>query len=277
MTGELPSEDRDGASPLDTPGHESLSVSRKGRVRGRSRSRSRSQEERPRALIAALLGCLLCFAATSALVLGSGAGFVDGPVLNQTVAHRADVLDGPMAFVTRVSEIPLLLLSVLVACWLAWRDRSWSPLVLVGGAGLLAVLVSTAAKELTERHRPPARLWAIPEDGFCYPSRHTVIATAVLLILTWMLAARLASRAARAAGWLGAGALCWLVGASRVYLAVHWPTDVLGGLALGAAVALAVVAARALVNAARPTPGAPSGTAAGTAPASGRAAGPGSG
>ncbi len=78
-----------------------------------------------------------------------------------------------------------------------------------------------------------------------------MLATAVLLTLAWVLAERLAGRAARVALWTGAAVLSLLAGICRVALGVHWPTDVLAGLALGTAVPLLVVGAYALCETGR--------------------------
>ncbi|MEU5838937.1 phosphatase PAP2 family protein [Streptomyces diacarni] len=201
---------------------------------------------RPLPLVVGLLAGLVLFAGVTYLALGVGAGFVDRPVLGEVVRHRLAALDGPITVATHASKVPLLAASVLVALWLSWRQASWVPVALVGATGALAVAAATVVKEVTDRSRPPATLWAVQEDGFCYPSRHTVIATAVLLILAYVLTARIASRPARVALWAGAGVLSVLAGLSRLYLGVHWPTDVVAGLVLGASVPLAVVTVYAL-------------------------------
>ncbi|WP_432069413.1 phosphatase PAP2 family protein [Streptomyces sp. AA1529] len=217
-----------------------------------SRERSRRRAVRFLPWSTALLAGLLVFAATSFLVLRADAGFLDRPVLNALVQHRyAAALHGPMTYLTHAAEGPLVIAAVLLALWLSWRDASWRPLVLVGGSAALAVVAATAAKQAAYRARPPARLWEIQESGFGFPSRHTALATAVLLTLAWVLAERLAGRAARVALWTGAAVLSLLAGICRVALGVHWPTDVLAGLALGTAVPLLVVGAYALCETGR--------------------------
>jgi undecaprenyl-diphosphatase len=78
------------------------------------------------------------------------------------------------------------------------------------------------------RPRPPVADWAAPASGYAFPSGHTTTSALAAGLLAWALLRTLRPTRARVAVVL---LTCWAlaVGASRVYLGVHWATDVLGG------------------------------------------------
>ena len=78
----------------------------------------------------------------------------------------------------------------------------------------------------------PAPFFGIPApNSYSYPSGHALFAVCFFGTLAWILAARRASRLARGALWGGAIVIAWLIGYSRIYLGVHYPTDVIAGYA----------------------------------------------
>ncbi len=114
-----------------------------------------------------------------------------------------------------------------------WRGRPrWGTALTVALATASAGVLDKVLKALITRPRPLAPLY--PEPGYAYPSGHVMLAMAFFGMSAWLV---LRSGAAR--GWkvlsLAGGALAVvLVSVSRVYLGVHWPSDVLGGFAAGA-------------------------------------------
>ncbi|HVH40819.1 MAG TPA: phosphatase PAP2 family protein, partial [Labilithrix sp.] len=68
-----------------------------------------------------------------------------------------------------------------------------------------------------------------------FPSGHAMASASLYLTLAFVASRSRRLRAWRSSLLAGAGTLATMVGATRVYLGVHWPTDVLGGLALGTA------------------------------------------
>lgn len=111
-----------------------------------------------------------------------------------------------------------------------YRSAIYLVVAVVGG-----VVVSSLLKGYFERPRPDLVAHGSHVYTASFPSGHSMMSTAVFLTLAALLARFHSSPAVRAY-LLGTGALlALLVGASRVYLGVHWPTDVLAGWTAGTA------------------------------------------
>uniref|UniRef100_A0AAU2JJ77 Phosphatase PAP2 family protein n=1 Tax=Streptomyces sp. NBC_00049 TaxID=2903617 RepID=A0AAU2JJ77_9ACTN len=136
-----------------------------------------------------------------------------------------------------------------VACvglwWRGDRDRA----LRVALAAVAASVVQQGLKALVGRERP---VWPDPVDSApyaAYPSGHAMTATVVCGLLLWLLPTS-APRWAVGTAWAAAVVSALGVGFTRVYLGVHWPSDVLAGWLLGVAL-LALVTAVPLPRSAR--------------------------
>jgi len=113
------------------------------------------------------------------------------------------------------------------------RARSWRPFLFLGSAAGGAGLLDFIAKVVIGRPRPPA-VWMVgPVTGFSFPSGHAAEA-AVYGMLAYLVARTCPTCRTKLLAWTIAAAASFAIGVSRVYLGVHWPTDVMGGWALAA-------------------------------------------
>ena len=138
--------------------------------------------------------------------------------------------------------LPYLPIGIVVFVALSKR---WGDGLLLAAAGILPPLLNMGLKELAARPRPGAALALVEETGYAFPSSHAVFAAAFYGGLIYLLGQWGAFPQRPALRWAIQGALAVFilaVGASRVYLGVHWPSDVIGGFLFGA-LCLAVLAA----------------------------------
>jgi len=189
---------------------------------------------RPR--VAWLLGGLGVF-----ILIGWGAGALwtsvvgagDLHAVEEVVAQRSPALNSVIRVVTWAGSVWLLIPLALVCCVLMLRRglgrEAAAVAVSLGGAMLISALV----KLLVSRPRPPVEhLQAV--TGPSFPSGHATQASAFWLSLVFaMRAAGARPRLVRLAG-AAAGVLVAAVAFSRVYLGVHYPSDVVAGVLLGA-------------------------------------------
>lgn len=160
---------------------------------------------------------------------------LDQPVTSFVGHARTPWLTTAMRVITLLGSTPVIAgVIVCAGTLLRIRTRRWRPLLLLAAVSAGAAALDTLVKIAVARPRPPAALALSPTAGYAFPSGHTVQA-AVYGGLAFLLAREVRSWWAKVAVWAGAVVVALLLGLSRVYLGVHWLTDVLGGWALGTA------------------------------------------
>lgn len=144
-------------------------------------------------------------------------------------------LDHAAADLTAIGSVSVLaVLALLVGAFLVLqRKRLEAAIIAVAFGGGLTI--SQLLKEFFNRERPPEIYRASEILNASFPSGHALLATVVFLTLGAMLAQSAKGRALRIFVMSAAIALALVVGVTRIYLGVHWTTDVLAGWSVGAA------------------------------------------
>jgi undecaprenyl-diphosphatase len=172
---------------------------------------------------------------TQDVVAHEEAALTDRGVMRFVVAHRTPLVTALMAHVTWLgSNAVLVPFVVIVGAYLLLRTKDWRPVVLLVAALAGANAAYHVVKALVARDRPPEAVHLISVSGFAFPSGHATAAIAVWGAAAIALTGGVGRRW-KVGIWCLAGVIVTLVAISRVYLGVHWWTDVAAGLALGGA------------------------------------------
>jgi undecaprenyl-diphosphatase len=172
----------------------------------------------------------------------------DGLLLSLEVHRRPGWLTGIAIDLTALgSPVVLGIFVAMVVLVLAMtRDRAGSLLVVIsalGAAGWTLVL-----KHLIERRRPPVSGHLVAVTGYSYPSGHSLASAAILMSGAIIACRHLDSRAQQLVVLACTLAVVSAVALSRVYLGVHYPSDVAAGTSLGLAWAFLSAAALSFVE-----------------------------
>jgi undecaprenyl-diphosphatase len=140
--------------------------------------------------------------------------------------------------VTALGGAPVLVLLTLAAVGFLLLRRKFGPALLVAVSVVGGTLLSTGLKILFSRPRPDIVPHAMEATSASFPSGHSMLAVITYLTLGAVLAEVQTERRLKVYILSWALLLSLFVGWSRVYLGVHWPTDVLAGWCVGSAWAL---------------------------------------
>lgn len=190
-------------------------------------------------MIRILAGFLL-----AALVLAGIGWLVTGPyreypaVFDASVRYTMRQIQSPMwtalsLTVTKLGSTLYLIIvgSVAGIAFLALRWFRSLILFIVVMAGQAAL--HHGFKWLIARPRPANLINYRTAESFSFPSGHAIAALCLYGMIAWIITRRIESPAVTACIWISTIVLTFLIGTSRVYIGIHYPTDVLAGFLAG--------------------------------------------
>ena len=193
-----------------------------------------------------VIGIVLVTAALFALARAYPTFPGDERALLQLQAFQTGWLDGAALAVSRLGWLPVSAALVAGVCaGLFMLGRRWDALVVMLTPA--PIFAGIALKEVVERPRPEYLLAGPASDGLSFPSGHALFAFIVGGILILVVEDVVKPLLIRRSLQVALALLILAVGASRVYLGAHWPSDVIGGYFFGGAGLLALLMLRNLV------------------------------
>jgi membrane-associated phospholipid phosphatase/FMN phosphatase YigB (HAD superfamily) len=197
--------------------------------------RIRLSRQRRLFLIAALAGSAI-FVLVAVLMRTGVLDSFDVKVVDFIASnHRRQPFTGAAEALDQLDTWWILLIAVAALVGGLWWSGRMVQALYLGASVAAALVLNPILKQLFERPRPTGHE-LVSASSTAFPSGHTTTATTIataLAVIAWPTRWR----------WpvIAAGAVFALAMAvSRVYLAVHWPSDVIGGLALGFTIAMTV-------------------------------------
>lgn len=191
------------------------------------------------------LGSVLFFGMTAAIAalfffawLANEMREGDTARFDETVRDYVPAIASPtMTFVMQTASslgsIPFLTIFgivVFIVCYYLKRRR---PAIIFAITTVGAALLINILKTLFKRARPEPFFDTILPASFSFPSGHSLGSLCFYLALAAIITARIENRLAQILIWITAVLLVLLIGISRIYLGVHYPSDVVAGFAVG--------------------------------------------
>lgn len=197
-------------------------------------------------VIAGLLGTLVLYILAWAYPTFPG----DEGVLVQVQALRTGWLDETAVAFDNLGLFWVFVPLTVVLIQFLMLARRYADVAMVVGGGLMIGL-GHGLKMLVDRPRPDYQLVGTMHSGLSFPSGHTLLAVIMGGLLVYLIGLWVKPLILRRAIQVGIITAVVVMGASRVYLGAHWPSDVIGSYMLGVMALVGLIGLRNAVAPAR--------------------------
>ncbi|AFS79228.1 phosphatidic acid phosphatase domain-containing protein, PAP2 family [Gottschalkia acidurici 9a] len=158
--------------------------------------------------------------------------YFDKLILSRIHNHINQDIKNIMIFISFLGSAKFYLpLCSFLTIYLLRKKHYIESIGLINGV-LGSAIVNFVLKRYYVRVRPEM-YFQVQETGYSFPSGHSMVAISFYFICTYLLVRNRPWDIKKIIIWMSTIVFVTLIGFSRIYLGVHWPTDVIGGLSLG--------------------------------------------
>ena len=181
------------------------------------------------------VGGVVLFAQLAEVVMEGATQNLDEYGLRWINSHQSEALDHVMMEITSLGNFAVVLVMLLVVSAFLWLSNHKLSVVLLAlgvGGGFAA---NNVLKMSFDRDRPSVFEHGADVLTSSFPSGHAMVSTIAYLSVAYLVGRLEPKPAMRRVTWVVAVVIIILVATSRMYLGVHYPTDVIGGIIAGVA------------------------------------------
>lgn len=182
-----------------------------------------------------LLGAIWMFAELAQEVLAGTTQRLDEAVLTWVAGHRSELADHVALEITALGNFATLFVLILTVSVFLWLSRHQISVALLMIAVAGGSILNSFLKEIFNRPRPTVVEAGTDVMSLSFPSGHAMSSFIAYACVAFLVGRLEPTRTMRILTWSFAALIILAVGASRIYLGVHYPSDVLAGFTAGLA------------------------------------------
>ena len=178
----------------------------------------------------------LLFILITILMINNNTKVFDDTIYNYIFSLRSDLLDTIFKTITKFANTISVIIVVFILLIFLGKENIYKLMLTVG----ITVGTNQLLKHTIRRVRPD-HLRLIKETGYSYPSGHSMVSVALYGLLIYLIHKNVKNKVLRVILIIPLLVLILGIGISRIYLGVHYPTDVLAGFSLAIPIIILIV------------------------------------
>ncbi len=191
---------------------------------------------------------IVIFAYLGSMVRSSEEGiYFDERILKKAKENVTTTKTMIMKIITFFGSYRFFLPVGLLILFFMVREKNW-----VGTIFLLLALIGSFGVNALMKHyflrTRPVEYFLIEKGGYSFPSGHAMVSMTFYTIMTYLLTRKKSGNSYNTILWILNFTFIALIGYSRIYLGVHWPTDIIGGYIAGILLSYGIVLSENIIN-----------------------------